>query len=122
MHKALGCKYLSFCNEFSIIPIHTSENVLCYFAACLSQQDHLLLEPICWAFVKYILLVVFLIFLLIIYQVLETTVENEKYYNPKVHLAYSNIAVDSSVSPNVISLNIKLSKTDQFRKGVKVVI
>ena len=53
----------------------------------------------------------------LLFQALETTVENEKYYNPKVHLAYSDIAVD-----NVVSLNIKLSKMDQFRKGVKVVI
>ena len=48
--------------------------------------------------------------------------ENEKPYDPKVHLSYSDIAVNSSVSPKVISLSIKQSKMDQFRKGVKVVI
>ena len=52
----------------------------------------------------------------------EITVENEKHYDPKVHLSYSDIAADSSASPNVTSLNIKQSKTDQLRKGVKVVI
>ena len=36
-----------------------------------------------------------------LFQALETTVENEKYYNPKVHLAYSDIAVDSSVSHTI---------------------
>ena len=50
------------------------------------------------------------------------TMENEKHYGPKVHLSDSGIAADSLVSPNVISLNIKQSKTNQFRKGVKVVI
>ena len=50
------------------------------------------------------------------------TVENKKHYDPKVHLSYSDIAADSSASPNVISLNIKQAKTDQLRKGVKVVI
>ena len=52
----------------------------------------------------------------------EITVENEKHYDPKIHLSYSDIAADSSASPNVILLNIKQSKTDQLRKGVKVVI
>ena len=52
----------------------------------------------------------------------EITVENEKQYDPKVHLSYSDIAADSSASLSVIFLNIKQSKTDQLRKGVKVVI
>ena len=34
----------------------------------------------------------------LLFQALETTVENEKYYNPKVHLAYSDIAVDNVIS------------------------
>ena len=138
--------------------------------------QHLLLEPICRVFGKYILLVVFLILLFIDHmprfcQVLkeikfqtaklgkstrlclpitpsifrelkytwlsgnpsygdlmlwaatvatfftfcrsgEITVESEKQYDPKVHLSDSGIAADSSVSPNVISLNIKQSKTN----------
>ena len=52
----------------------------------------------------------------------ETTVENKKPYDPKVHLSYSDITANSSVSPNVISLSIKQSKMDQFRKEIKVVI
>ena len=48
--------------------------------------------------------------------------ENEKPYDPKVHLSCSDIAANSSVSLNVISLSIKQSEMDQFRKGVKVVI
>ena len=38
-HKAAECKYLSFCNDFLITPTPTSENVLCYLAACLGQQN-----------------------------------------------------------------------------------
>ena len=49
----------------------------------------------------------------------ETTVENENYYDPEVHLSYADIAVDNSASPNVISLNIKQFKTDQLRKGLR---
>ena len=52
----------------------------------------------------------------------EVTVENEKLYDPTVHLSDSSIAADSSVSPNVSFLNIKQFKTNQFRKGVKLVI
>ena len=37
-YTAAERKYLSFCTEFSITPIPTSENVLCYFAACMGQQ------------------------------------------------------------------------------------
>ena len=48
--------------------------------------------------------------------------ENKKPYDPKVHFSYSDIAANSSVSLNVISLSIKQSKMDQFRKGVKAVI
>ena len=37
-------------------------------------------------------------------------------------LTQMSVAVDNSISPKAISLNIKHSKTDQFSKGVKVVI
>jgi len=47
----------------------------------------------------------------------EITVENKKHYDSSVHLSYADLAVDNSSSPNIISLNIKCSKTDQFRKG-----
>ena len=37
-YKAPEHKYLSFCNNFSLSPLPTSENILCYFAACLGQE------------------------------------------------------------------------------------
>ena len=37
-YKAAEHKCLSFCTDFSITPIPTTENVLCYFAACMGQQ------------------------------------------------------------------------------------
>ena len=37
-YKAAEKKYLSFCNNFSLAPVPTSENTLCYFAACLGQE------------------------------------------------------------------------------------
>ena len=37
-YKAAKCKYLSFCNNFSI-PSSLHQKVLCYFVACLGQQN-----------------------------------------------------------------------------------
>ena len=31
-------RYLTFCNSFSLRPLPTSEEILCYFVACLGQQ------------------------------------------------------------------------------------
>ena len=31
-------RYLEFCGSFSLVPLPTSESILCYFAACLGQQ------------------------------------------------------------------------------------
>ena len=52
----------------------------------------------------------------------ETTVEDENKYDPSVHLSFSDVAVDNAESPNMISLNIKRSKTDQEAVGVRVII
>lgn len=38
-YEAAKHNYLSFCNKYLITPIPTSENVLCYFAACPGQQN-----------------------------------------------------------------------------------
>ena len=37
-YKAAERKYLSFCTNFSLPPLPTTENILCYFAACLGQE------------------------------------------------------------------------------------
>ena len=186
-YKAAECKYLSICNEFSITPIPTSENILCYFTACMGQQNlsastiRTYLSGICqlqiaggfpdplidhmprlrqvlkgikvqaaksgksirsrlpitpsilrklratWlsgnpSYDNLMLWATSVTTFFTFCRSGETTVENENQYDPKVHLSYSDIAVDNSTSPNVISLNIKQSKTDQLRKGVKVVI
>ena len=39
-----------------------------------------------------------------------------------MYLCFLDIAVDNGLSPNTISIKFKHSKTDQFRKGVKVVM
>ena len=37
-YKAVENKYLTFCNNFSLRPLPTTEAILCYFVACLDQQ------------------------------------------------------------------------------------
>ena len=52
----------------------------------------------------------------------EDTMEKETKYDPKTHLSFSDLAVDSAMIPLVILLNIKCSKTDQGRMGYQVVL
>ena len=52
----------------------------------------------------------------------EITVEDENKYDPSVHLSFSDVAIDNAGSPNIISLNIKRSKTDQGAVGVRVIL
>jgi len=43
----------------------------------------------------------------------EIMVENEQKYDPAVHLSFGDIAADDALSPTIVSLNIKMPKTDQ---------
>ena len=48
------------------------------------------------------------------------TVPQEHEYDPTVHLSYENVAVDCRRDLQIIQIHIKQSKTDSFRKGVKL--
>ena len=50
----------------------------------------------------------------------EMTVSSQDAYNNSVHLSLGDIALDSRTSQTIIWLTIKQSKTDPFRKGVKL--
>ena len=52
----------------------------------------------------------------------EVTVEDETKYEANTHLSFADVVVDNAVFPSVISLNIKYSKTDQGRVGVRVIL
>ena len=52
----------------------------------------------------------------------EVTVENEASYDYNTHLSFSDLAVGNALSPSVISLNIKCSKTDHGRVGCQVIL
>ena len=43
-------------------------------------------------------------------------------FNPQIHLSLSDLAVNNTQAPQVISIKLKRSKTDQFMKGVKLVL
>ena len=52
----------------------------------------------------------------------EMTVPSDSGYDPSVHLSYKNIAVDDPVNlqTQTISIFIKQSKTDPFRRGINL--
>ena len=50
----------------------------------------------------------------------EMTVQNQNNYNRTIHLSLQDVALDSRVTPTIIWLTIKRSKTDPFRKGVRL--
>ena len=47
----------------------------------------------------------------------EITVEHESKSDPKIHLSFANSAIDNSLTPSVISIQLKRSKTEQFMTG-----
>ena len=50
----------------------------------------------------------------------EMTVPSDSAYDPSVHLSYKDIAVDDLANPQTVSVFIKQSKTDPFRRGINL--
>ena len=50
----------------------------------------------------------------------EFTVPAQATYDPEEHLSVADIAIDNRLSPSVIQVKIKQSKTDPFRQGVQL--
>ena len=50
----------------------------------------------------------------------EATVPSQSAFDPSVHLSVADIAVDCQHNPRVVSVRIKMSKTDPFRRGVSI--
>ena len=52
----------------------------------------------------------------------EFTAPNRTSYDPTIHLSYSDVVVDSKISPSMVFLYIKQSKTDTTREGAQIVL
>ena len=52
----------------------------------------------------------------------EFTVDSIECFDPRSHLAFTDMSVDSREAPRVISVRIKQSKTDPFRRGAALFI
>ena len=52
----------------------------------------------------------------------EISVPTSCKFDPECHLTIQDISVDDPSNPKAVCLNLKQSKTDPFRKGVKVYI
>ena len=70
-------------------------------------QNVMLWEACCTAFFGFL-------------RVGEMTVQNQNNYDSTIHLSLQGVALDSRVTPTIIWLAIKQSKTDPFRKGVRL--
>ena len=52
----------------------------------------------------------------------EITTPTATGFNPKIHLAWGDVAIDSTQSPNLLKIRLKRSKTDQFSQGVDIFV
>ena len=52
----------------------------------------------------------------------EVVASNDSNFDPTQHLSFTDITADSLSNPSTLSVNIKQSKTDPFRSGVKIVV
>ena len=52
----------------------------------------------------------------------ELTVPSEESFDPSAHLTVDDISVDDLKKPSVLAIKLKKSKTDPFRKGVKIAL
>ena len=50
----------------------------------------------------------------------EVVISSDASYDPQVNLSLEDVRVDSRVKPSYVEVNIKASKTDPFRQGVRV--
>ena len=50
----------------------------------------------------------------------EFTVPTQQEFDPDVHLTVRDIAIDDKVTPSVVRITIKQSKTDPFRQGINL--
>lgn len=50
----------------------------------------------------------------------EFTTSSPTAYDKNRHLLAADVAVDSHYNPSMVAINVKMSKTDQFRKGVTI--
>ena len=52
----------------------------------------------------------------------ELTIPSDSAYDPSMHLSWGDLAVDAPENPTVLSVLLKASKTDPFRKGITLYI
>ena len=52
----------------------------------------------------------------------ELTVPSDSAFDPSVHLSWGDLAVDNPMNSTVMSVRLKASKTDPFRKGITLYI
>ncbi len=52
----------------------------------------------------------------------EFTIPDDSSFDPLVHLCWGDLAVDNPIDPAILSVTLKTSKTDPFRRGITLYI
>ena len=52
----------------------------------------------------------------------EITVPHVTGFDPKIHLAWGDVALDNTQSPTLLKIRLKRSKTDQLGQGVDIFV
>lgn len=52
----------------------------------------------------------------------EITIPSAQAYDVGAHLAFSDVAVDSTSNPSILRIHLKASKTDPFRTGIDIYV
>ena len=186
-YKSAERRYLNFCVDFSLTPFPTTENMLCYYVACLGQQGlahasiktylsgvrqlqislgfpepgfqamprlrqvlkgvqvvqgkegraprpRLPITPSVLRKLKAVwirrgdthdnilLWAVSVTTFFTFCRSGEIVIADEGTYDQNSHLSYRDVFVDNPKCPSMITLLLRHSKTDQARKGVRVVM
>ncbi len=53
---------------------------------------------------------------------LEFTIPDDSSFDPSMHLCWGDLAVDNPIDPAILSVTLKASKTDPFRRGITLYI
>ena len=92
------------------LPITTSlmRDLKCYWRSNYTYQDYVMLwAAACMCFFGFM-------------RAGELVVPSDSGFDPSCHLAAGDVLVDSRTSPSYLVVNVKASKTDPFRQGVRI--
>lgn len=107
-----GIKWDQACTRPARVCPPVTLNIMCNIYSVLSKnpnqyQEIMLWAACCTAFFDFL-------------RIGEMTVPTQTAFNGSIHLSLRDVALDSRLTPTIVWLTIKQSKTDPFRKGARL--